>query len=179
MLLIHNAGEILAWPENLGAFALVLNAAGTRGRSRPISLGYDAVNYGLWYDDVQCARVALKHAEIAQKLGVRKIVIGECGHAHKALAIIADRLLAGDLTIPRESALTLLREIVTSGRLSFDPTRNDFPVTLHDPCNVVRLMGVVEPQREIVRAICPRSSARCTRTAWTTTAAAAAAGSPS
>jgi Fe-S oxidoreductase len=29
-------------------------------------------------------------------------------------------------------------------------------VTLHDPCNLVRLMGVVEPQREIVRRICPR-----------------------
>ena len=27
-LLIHNAGEIMAWPENPGAFAIILNAAG-------------------------------------------------------------------------------------------------------------------------------------------------------
>ena len=52
--------------------------------------------------------------------------------------------------------MTLLRDIVMSGRLKLDPARNDFPVTLHDPCNMVRLMGIVEPQREIVRAICPR-----------------------
>ena len=56
--------------------------------------GYDSINYGLWYDDVQFARVALKHAEVARKLKVKKIVIGECGHAHKALCVIADRLLA-------------------------------------------------------------------------------------
>ena len=43
-----------------------------------------------------------------------------------------------------------------SGKLQLDPSRNNFPVTLHDPCNVVRLMGVVEPQREIIRAICPQ-----------------------
>ena len=70
--------------------------------------------------------------------------------------VIADRLLTGDLNIPRESFLVLLRDIVMSGRLKLDPSRNDFPVTLHDPCNMVRLMGIVEPQREILRAICPQ-----------------------
>ena len=52
--------------------------------------------------------------------------------------------------------MTFLHDIVMSGRLKLDPRRNDFPVTLHDPCNLVRLMGVVEPQREILRKICPR-----------------------
>jgi Fe-S oxidoreductase len=60
------------------------------------------------------------------------------------------------LNIPRESSLTLLRDIVKSGKIKFDPSRNNFPVTLHDPCNVVRLMGVVEPQREILRKLCPQ-----------------------
>ena len=156
VLLIHNAGEIMAWPENVASFALILNAAGISWTLSSELAGYDSINYGLWYDDAQFARVALKHAEAARKLKVKKIVIGECGHAHKALAVIADRVLCGELNIPRESGLTLLRDIVMSGRLDLDPSRNDFPVTLHDPCNVVRLMGVVEPQREIVRKICPQ-----------------------
>jgi len=156
ILLIHNAGEILAWPENPGAFATILNAAGVSWTLSSELAGYDSINYGLWYDDAQFARVALKHAEAARKLKVKKIVLGECGHAHKALAVVADRLLSGELAIPRESFLGLMREIVLGGRLKLDPARNDFPVTLHDPCNLVRLMGVVEPQREIVRAICPR-----------------------
>jgi Fe-S oxidoreductase len=156
VLLIHNAGEILAWPENPGAFALVLNAAGIKWTMSSDLVGYDSINYGVWYDDAQFARVALRHAEAARKLKVKKIVIGECGHAHKALGVVADRLLAGELNIPRESSLTLLRDIVLSGRLKLDPSRNDFPVTLHDPCNLVRLMGVVEPQREVLRRIAPR-----------------------
>jgi len=156
VLLIHNAGEILAWPENPGAFAVILNAAGISWTLSSELAGYDSINYGLWYDDAQFARVAIKHAEAAKKLKVGKIVLGECGHAHKALSVIADRVLTGDLNIPRESSMTLLRDIVMSGRLKLDPARNDFPVTLHDPCNMVRLMGVVEPQREVIRAICPQ-----------------------
>jgi Fe-S oxidoreductase len=70
---------------------------------------------------------------------VKKIVIGECGHAHKALSAIADRILTGDLAIPRESSITLVRDIVVNSRLCLDPSRNDFPVTLHDPCNMGRI----------------------------------------
>ena len=156
VLLLHNAGEILAWPENPGAFAIILNAAGIKWTLSSELAGYDSINYGLWYDDAQFARVAIKHAQAAKKLKVKKIVLGECGHAHKALSVIGDRILTGELNIPRESGLTFLRDIVMSDRLNLDPGRNNFPVTLHDPCNVVRLMGVVEPQREILRKICPR-----------------------
>lgn len=156
VLLIHNAGEIMAWPENPGAFAIILEAAGISWTLSSEAVAYDGINYGLWYDDAQFARVALKHAQAAKKLGVKKIVIGECGHAHKALAVIADRVLTGEFNVRRESAMTLLEDIVMSGRLKLDPSRNDFPVTLHDPCNLVRLMGVVEPQRRIVRKIAPR-----------------------
>ena len=156
VLLIHNAGEIVAWPENPGAFALILNAAGISWTLSSELAGYDSINYGVFYDDAQFARVAIKHAEAARHLKVKKIVLGECGHAHKALTVIADRILTGDLNIPRESSMTLLRDIVMNGRIKFDPSRNDFPVTLHDPCNLVRLMGVVEPQREILRKLCPQ-----------------------
>jgi Fe-S oxidoreductase len=156
ILLIHNAGEILAWPENPMAFAIILEAAGISWTMSSELAGYDSVNYGLWYDDAQFARVAVRQAEAARKLKVKKIVLGECGHGHKASMVTADRILTGDLNIPRESALVLLRDIVMSGRLKLDPSRNDFPVTLHDPCNMVRMMGIVEPQREILRAICPQ-----------------------
>jgi Fe-S oxidoreductase len=155
ILLIHNAGEFLAWPENPEAFAIILEKAGVDYTLSSDLCGYDGVNYGVWYDDVQMAKVALKHARIAKKLGVKKIVIGECGHAHKALTVVADRVLTGADHIPRESSLTLLRDIIRQGRLKLDPSRNDdITVTLHDPCNMVRLMGIVEPQREVLRAVC-------------------------
>lgn len=156
VLLIHNAGEFLSWPENPAAFAIILEEAGISWTLSSEPLGYDVVNYGAWYDDVQLARIAIKHAEVARKLDVDKIVIGECGHAHKALTVVADRILTDELNIPRESCLTLLWDIVRKGKLNLDPEKNNFPVTLHDPCNIVRLMGIVEPQRKILRKICPQ-----------------------
>jgi Fe-S oxidoreductase len=135
---------------------VIFEAAGLSWTLSSDLLGYDAINYGVWYDDAQFARVAVRHAQIAKRLGVRKIVLGECGHAHKALTVIADRVLTGDLNIPRESCLVTLEDLITTGRIKVDPSRNDFPVTLHDPCNVVRLMGIVEPQRRILRRIAPR-----------------------
>jgi Fe-S oxidoreductase len=156
MLLIHNAGEFLAWPENLEAFAILLDAAGVDWTLSTEIAGYDSVNYGVWYDDFQFSRVVIRQSLAAKSLGVRKISLGECGHAHKAGIVVADRVLTGDLNIPRESILPLLEEIVLSGRIKLDPSRNNFPVTLHDPCNMVRLMGIVAPQRRILEKICPQ-----------------------
>jgi Fe-S oxidoreductase len=154
ILLLHNAGEILAWPDNPGAFALILDAAGISWTMSSELVGYDGVNYGLFYDDIQLARIALKHFEIAKKLKVKKILMGECGHESKALGVIADRIVTGG--IPRETAMALMHDIVFSGKIKFDPERNYFPVTLHDPCNLVRALGVVEPQRRVLRYLAPK-----------------------
>jgi len=156
VLLIHSAGDIVSFPESPISFSILCNAAGIDWTLSSEIGGYDGVNYGLFYDDFQLARVAIRHAKIARKLGVKKIVMGECGHQHKASITVADRILTGDLNIPRESVMTFLEKLVFSGKIEFDPSRNDFPVTLHDPCNVVRNLGIVEPQRRILRYLCPQ-----------------------
>ncbi len=156
ILLIHNAGEIMSWPENIAAFGIIFEAAGLSWTLSSDIAGYDSINYGVFYDDVQFARTALMHAQAAKKLGVKKVVMGECGHAHKALTVIADRVLPPEMVTPIESCFPLLRDIVMSGKIKFDPERNNFPVTLHDPCNVTRLMGIIQPQREIIHKLCPQ-----------------------
>jgi Fe-S oxidoreductase len=155
ILLIHNSGEFLSWPLNPMAFAIILELAGIDYTLSSELGGYEGTNYGVWYDDLQLARVVMKQTEVARKLGVNKIVVGECGHAHKAMIVTSDRLFTEETIIPRESCFPLLEEIVFSGKIKLDPSKNDFPVTLHDPCNMVRLMGIVEPQRRILRHIAP------------------------
>jgi len=156
VLLLHSAGEMFARPGNIAAFAILCAAAGIRWTLSSEKLGYDGVNYGLFYDDIQFARIAVRHAQIARKLRVGKVVMGECGHQHKAAMAVSDRILTGDLNIRRESVMAFLEHIVFSGRIKFDPSKNDFPVTLHDPCNIVRNLGIVEPQRRILRYLCPQ-----------------------
>ncbi|MBQ9020537.1 MAG: (Fe-S)-binding protein [Eggerthellaceae bacterium] len=152
VLLIHNAGEFIAWPDNPAAFAILLDEAGVDWTLSSEMCAYDGVNYGAWYDDIQAKKIAAKQFEVAKKLGVKRIVMGECGHAHKAIAVSADRMFAAEDKVPVESFLPLMLTLVREGRLKFDPSKNNFPVTLHDPCNYVRQMGIVQPQREIIRA---------------------------
>ncbi|MFH1436913.1 MAG: (Fe-S)-binding protein, partial [Pseudomonadota bacterium] len=87
ILLIHNAGEILSWPDNVGAFTVLFNKAGLNWTMSSEIAAYDNVNYGLFYEDVQLARVVVKHMSAAKNLGVKKIVLGECGHATKSLTV--------------------------------------------------------------------------------------------
>jgi len=156
ILLTHNAGEFISWPENPAAFAVIFEEAGLDWTLSSELTGYDAVNYGVWYDDIQLAKVAIKHAQIAKELGVRRIVIGECGHAHKASLVVSDRVYPSELLVPRESCFPILQQIVDSGVLKLNPQYNNFPITLHDPCNTVRLEGIVEPQRRVLRKIAPQ-----------------------
>jgi Fe-S oxidoreductase len=44
-----------------------------------------------------------------------------------------------------------MEDYFREGRLSVDPDRHPEPVTLHDPCNLVRMGGVSEPQRSVLR----------------------------
>ncbi len=156
ILLLHSAGDILSFPESVIAFTILCNAAGLSWTLSSEAPGYDGVNYGLFYDDVQLARIVTRHAQIAKKFKVKKIVLGECGHEHKALIAVGDRLLTGDLNIPRQDVMTFLEEIVFSDKIKFDPSKNNFQVTLHDPCNIVRNLGIIEPQRHILRYLCPQ-----------------------
>jgi Fe-S oxidoreductase len=74
ILLIHNAGEFLSWPDNIAAFSILFEAAGLSWTLSSELAGYDNINYGVFYDDVQTARTALLHAQAAKNLGVKKIV---------------------------------------------------------------------------------------------------------
>ncbi|MFR9293020.1 MAG: (Fe-S)-binding protein, partial [Peptococcus niger] len=156
ILLIHNAGEYMAWPENPMAFEILFNEAGLSWTLSSDMIGYDNVNYGIWYDDKMARDIALQQIEAAKKLGVNRIVVGECGHAHKAISVVSDRFSPAKDRVPVESFLPMLRDLVLGGTYDLDPMRNDFAVTLHDPCNFVRQMGVVQPQRDIINAVVPK-----------------------
>lgn len=156
ILLLHNAGEYMAWPENPIAFAILFEEAGLSWTLSSEIAGYDNVNYGIWYDDFQARKLATLQMKVAKDLDINRIVIAECGHAHKASAVVGDRMVYGDAKVPVESCLPLLWEMVEKKQLNLDPGKNNFPVTLHDPCNYVRGMGIVEPQRNVLKAICPQ-----------------------
>jgi len=54
------------------------------------------------------------------------MVMGECGHAHKGLIVIADRILVDDMNFPRESFLPILEDLVIHDRIKLDPQKKIF-----------------------------------------------------
>ena len=83
----HNAGAS-SWPgpENI----LPTRRASTDAQHRRGGLRQRELR--IWYDDAQAKNVAMAQFEAARKQGVKRIVIGECGQAHKAAVVGADRM---------------------------------------------------------------------------------------
>jgi len=152
-LFIQTSFATPAWLKCPECFAIVFDKAGLDW-TLSSELGFGGSNFGLWYDDVQFARIVHQQIEIARRLKVRRIVLGECGHAYKAMAGVADRIIPAEALMPRASWIPLVADAIDEGLIEVDPAKNDFLVTLHDPCNIARQMGIVEPQRRIVRRVC-------------------------
>ena len=71
---------------NPGAFAVIFETAGLSWTMSSEIAGFDSINYGVWYDDAQFARVALKHAQaefvslkLFEEMGMVKLEIQDDG----------------------------------------------------------------------------------------------------
>jgi Fe-S oxidoreductase len=100
--------------------------------------------------------------EAAQELRVRRIVVGECGHAWRVAYSFWNTLIGPfDWLDPRypvpQHVCELTHDLIQRGALRFDKEKNDERIiTFHDSCNVARgsrMGGVPGGQFTIPRAI--------------------------
>ncbi|MGA2784027.1 MAG: (Fe-S)-binding protein [Candidatus Bathyarchaeia archaeon] len=153
MLVMHNAGDYLSFMGDVTGIAEVLDAVGA---DWTLNSGFnDVVNYGLFFSDDYLRKIMKRHLEVAENLGVKTLVVGECGHAYKTLKIFA-RLLYPKGRVPFEikSILQVTDEYLRRGELHLNPEKNPEPVTFHDSCNLARMGGLYEEPRRILRASC-------------------------
>jgi Fe-S oxidoreductase len=100
-------------------------------------------------------RLKRKHFETAMRLKVKRIVMGECGHAYRSVYDTGNRWLSWKgMPIPVIHATQFYWEQFKAGKIRVASTFDE-PVTLQDPCNIIRGMGLEEKTREVVRAFCP------------------------
>jgi Fe-S oxidoreductase len=146
-----NPREPKFFPLSLVAAGAIFHAAGARWTLS--SHWFDLTNYGLYSGDDRAAALfasRLRHA--MKELGARSLVLGECGHGFNANRWRAPEWL-GESEPPRVlSVLELVTQWLREGRLRLDAARNDLLCTLHDPCNLVRLGGVVDASRTLLTA---------------------------
>jgi len=113
---------------------------------------YDVTNYAYYSgDDEAAAMISGRLIGRMQKLGARMLVLAECGHGFLSNRWEAPGWLKREQAYEVKSFLEVVADYIRNGRIKLDSSRNSKPVTLHDPCNLVRLGGVVEDQRYILK----------------------------
>jgi Fe-S oxidoreductase len=139
------------------AETLMGNAAVFRvtGDSWTIGTGYyDGINYGLFYNDQVLEHVLHKIRREAERLRVKKILIGECGHASRSAKFFYPTFCGGRDALPVMNILEYTHKVWKEGRLKLNPDAIAEPVTYHDPCNISRPGWIVEQPRELLKAFC-------------------------
>ncbi|HET9701120.1 MAG TPA: (Fe-S)-binding protein, partial [Burkholderiales bacterium] len=150
--------------ESLIGYAKVFHQAGIRWTLS--SRASEAGNFGMFignYD--QMRSIAMRVREAAQELGVKRIVVGECGHAWRVAYSFWNTLIGPMDFLDRnypfpQHICEVTHDLIRRGALNLDKEANDHRiVTFHDSCNVARasrMGGIPGGQfiipREIVKA---------------------------
>lgn len=135
--------------------AVIMHAAGMDW-TMPATPGWDNSDMAMYSGDYEImGRLKRSHFETAQRLGVKRIVMGECGHAFRSVHDVGNRWLGwkGE-PVPVVHAVQFYHELLSSGKIKIKEKYGE-AVTFHDPCNIVRGMGLHEMGREVTRALCP------------------------
>lgn len=134
--------------------AIIMNTAGVDW-TMPSTPGWDNSDMAMYTGDNEImGRVKRAHFDTAMRLNVNRIVMGECGHAFRSVYDVGNRWLSYKMPpIPVIHAIDFYHELISTGKIKIREKFKE-PVTLHDPCNVIRGRGLMEKSRYVVNAIC-------------------------
>ena len=134
--------------------AIVMNVAGVDW-TMPSQDGWDNSNMAMYSGDFEVmARVERLHWERAMQLKVKKVVMGECGHAFRGAVYDGPRWIGWQKPpLPMIHAVEFYYDLLKSGRIKIANKIKE-PVTVQDPCNIVRGRGLHKKLRYIVNELC-------------------------
>lgn len=155
VLLVPPSADLFANTDTMIGYAKLFHAAGVSWTTS--TYASEAGNFGLFLNYEQLGRVNRRLVEAARELRVKRLVIGECGHAWRAAQAFMDTLNGplDFLAAPRpEHICEFACGILNRGGLRLDKAANaGLSVTYHDPCNLARAGGLLEEPRAILRAV--------------------------
>lgn len=117
--------------------------------------GWDNSDMAMFLGDNEImGRLKRLHFETAQRLRVKRIVMGECGHAFRSVYDTGNRWLGWrEHPVPVVHSVEFFWDLLQSGKIKI-AHKFDQAVTIHDPCNIVRGRGLTEKLRDVTRALC-------------------------
>jgi Fe-S oxidoreductase len=158
MLVVFTSIEVMKFPTNIAAIAKVLNKAGVSWTVS--SKAREVVNFGYFEGNEEHTKLFLQRIlDGAKELGVKRIVVTECGHAYDALRWMSPNLLPETDDFEILHITGVLGELVRTGKIKlkagfFD---QDGVITFHDACKIQRRGGLIKEPREILNILAPQS----------------------
>ena len=168
ILLITPSADFFAEPhvDSLIGYAKVFHQAGVSWTIS--SYASEAANFAMFIGaGEQMKMVAERVRKAAIDLGVKRIIVGECGHAWRVAYSFWNTLvgpfdfLDPDYPVPQHIC-EFTWDLIKRGELTLDKSANDhMTLTFHDSCNVARASrmgdkpgGQFEIPRNIIKACC-------------------------
>ncbi len=180
VLLVTPSADFFAEPhiDGLLGYAKVFHEAGVSWTLS--SYAAEAANFSMFIGSYSNMKVVAERIrKAALDLGVKRIIVGECGHAWR-VAYSFWNTLAGvgsggddpyaeqlqkqlDHSYPiPQHICEFTHDLIEKGKLKFDKSANDYrTVTFHDSCNVARASrmgtmagGQFEIPRAVIKAVC-------------------------
>jgi len=150
MLYTINPREAKFFPLSISAIAKIFYAAELDWTISTRT--YDVTNYAYFSGDDEAARKLVQRLyDETLALGAQTLVMAECGHGFRAMRWEGPNWLKRPYPFEVKSIIEILADLVRDGRIALDPSVNSEPVTLHDPCNLVRCGGIIEEHRFVIR----------------------------
>jgi Fe-S oxidoreductase len=157
-LVVFSSIEIMKFPENIADIAKILNAA---GESWTLSTkGREVVNFGFYEGNAEHTKLFINRVlDAAKALGVKRVMVTECGHAYDALRWTAPNLVDMPDGLEITHVVAVLDALVGEGRirLKIGAADGDGGVTFHDACKIQRRGGHIEEPRRLLRILAPES----------------------
>jgi len=147
-LVLLSSMEIMNFPEYLEAVARIFKQA---GKSWTISSkAFEATNSGVQIGVSDIARELVQRVvDAAEELRVKTVISPECGHAYTAIRWEGPNLIGRPFGFRVLHILEVLDELRAEGKLQIQG-KESAKLTFHDPCQLVRKGGVVEPPRRLL-----------------------------
>lgn len=150
-LVLLSSMEVINFPEYLVALARIFDAAGVSWTLS--SKAFEATNAGIQIGVSDIAReIVLRIVNAAEWLKVKAVISPECGHAYTAIRWEGPNLIGRPYPFEVVHILEVLDRLRQEGRLRTQGME-DQPLTFHDPCQIVRRGGVVEPPRNLLKMV--------------------------
>jgi Fe-S oxidoreductase len=157
-LVVFSSIEIMKFPQNIAAIATILHKAGENWTLS--SKGREVVNFGFYEGSHERTKMFLERVFSAvRELGVKRLVVTECGHAYDALRYTSYNMM----DVPKGLEIThiagLMGDYVKTGRIKLKKGSLDDKgvITFHDACKIQRRGGHIQEPRQILNILAPHA----------------------